>query len=142
MTTTAGVKFKKHFRDFGLRGGCGVTIIGRHVYGSAYDCDKHLLRDEVFLRDLLARAAIDSGATLIDVVSWVIGGSKGGVSVVAVVTESHLAIHTWPEYGYATIDVYTCGDKADPEKAFKIIVKALKCKEFKYEVIDRSYKEY
>ena len=51
-----------------------------------------------------------------------------GVSGVVVISESHLAIHTWPEYGYAAIDLFTCGDKADPWKAFEYLLDYFKPK--------------
>jgi S-adenosylmethionine decarboxylase len=44
-----------------------------------------------------------------------------GVTGVAVVTESHVMIHTWPEFGYAAVDVFTCGEKADPEQAIPVL---------------------
>jgi len=52
-----------------------------------------------------------------------------GVSGVVVVSESHLAIHTWPEKGYAALDIYTCGDTTDPQKAVDYVVSSLGAKE-------------
>lgn len=61
--------------------------------------------------------------TLLDVKSWKIGL---GVSVVAIVLESHITIHTWPEYEFATVDVYSCGAHTKPEESFKYIINKLK----------------
>ncbi|MDH4257530.1 MAG: adenosylmethionine decarboxylase, partial [Candidatus Aminicenantes bacterium] len=47
-----------------------------------------------------------------------------GVSGVIVISESHISIHTWPEYGYGALDFYTCGDETDPEKAVFFAVEA------------------
>lgn len=64
---------------------------------------------------------------LVEVKSWkFINGDKEGVSVLALVVESHIAIHTWPVYRFASVDVYTCGDHSMPDKAFNYIVSALK----------------
>jgi S-adenosylmethionine decarboxylase proenzyme len=48
--------------------------------------------------------------------------SPQGVSGVVVIAESHICIHTWPEYGYAAADIFTCGDSVQPEKVAEIIL--------------------
>jgi S-adenosylmethionine decarboxylase proenzyme, Bacillus form len=95
-------------------------IIGKQVYGSLYDCNDNHLRDEEYLRNLVGEAAVEGNMTLLDIKSWKIGE---GVSVIAIVLESHITVHTWPEYGFATVDVYSCGKHSDPERAFMYIVK-------------------
>jgi S-adenosylmethionine decarboxylase proenzyme len=65
-----------------------------------------------------------SGATIID--STFHTFSPHGVSGVIVIAESHMAIHTWPEYGYAAVDFFTCGDTVDPWKAFDYMNELLK----------------
>ena len=113
-------------------------IIGRHVYGNLYGIDREKATDERFLRELVARAAEEAGATLLDLRSWIVPGAKGGVSVVAIVLESHIAVHTWPEYGYATVDVYTCGERADPWKAWNTILEGLRPRHYTVHYSDRS----
>ena len=115
-------------------------IIGKHVYGSLYGIDKDKAWDEEYLRNLILRAVEASGATLMDLRSWRVEGEKGGVSVIALVLESHLALHTWPEYGYATFDAYTCGEKADPWKAWDLVLRELKPKYYTVHYTDRSQK--
>ncbi len=115
-------------------------IIGRHVYGSLYGIDKEKAWDEEYLRDLIQRAVEAAGATLLDLRSWRVEGEKGGISVVAIVLESHVALHTWPEYGYATFDAYTCGDRADPWKAWDLVLRELKPKYYTVHYADRSQK--
>jgi S-adenosylmethionine decarboxylase len=100
-------------------------IIGKHVYGNLYGCDKKVLSDVSLLRRLVSEAAELAKMTLIEVKSWKFGGAKGGVSVIALVMESHIAIHTWPNYRYATVDVFTCGERSDPDGAFEHICNAL-----------------
>lgn len=115
-------------------------IVGKHVYGNLYDCDPNVLSDEEFLRAVVEEAAKVSKCNLYDIKSWKFGGEKGGVSVIALVTESHIAIHTWIQYKYATVDVYTCGSKSDPEAAFDFITSQLKPKEYTKYFSDRSSK--
>ncbi|MEM0173525.1 MAG: adenosylmethionine decarboxylase, partial [Sulfolobaceae archaeon] len=61
-----------------------------------------------------------------------------GVSVIALVEESHIALHTWIEYKYATLDVYTCGSQSDPEAGFNFIVQKLRPKKYQVFYADRS----
>ncbi|MCE4600039.1 MAG: adenosylmethionine decarboxylase [Desulfurococcales archaeon] len=116
----------------------GDYIVGRHVYGSLYGIPREKAVDEEYLRDLIKRAVEAAGATLHDLKSWRIEGEKGGVSVIALVLESHVALHTWPHYDYATFDAYTCGDSADPWKAWDLIIKELKPKYYTVGYTDRS----
>ena len=110
-------------------------VIGKHVYGNLYDCDTAILKDKERLEDIVREAVKEGNMTLLDIKSWKIGE---GVSVVAIVLESHITIHTWPEYGFATVDVYSCGAHTDPHKAFMYIVNELKAKRYTINEADRS----
>ncbi|MCX8184908.1 MAG: adenosylmethionine decarboxylase [Sulfolobales archaeon] len=113
-------------------------VYGKHVYGSLYGCKYDLLADQEFLKKVVVDAARVGNMTLLEVKTWLI---SPGVSVVAIILESHIAIHTWPEYEFATVDVYSCGKHSKPEEAFKYIVQLLNPKRFEYTVTDRSYLE-
>ncbi len=110
-------------------------VYGKHVYGNLYNCDPRILSDEEKLKEIIVEAARIGNMTLLDVRSWKIGE---GVSIVAIVLESHIAIHTWPEYGFATLDVYSCGQHTDPEAAFNYIVERLGAERVEKGVADRS----
>ena len=110
-------------------------VYGKHVYGSLYGCDPELLSDPEYLKKTIIIAAKVGRMTLLDIKYWHI---YPGVSIVAIILESHITIHTWPEYKFATVDVYSCGKGADPEAAFRYIAKALKARRFEYEISDRS----
>ncbi len=98
-------------------------VYGLHIYGNFYNCRNiELMKDPKALEELVVRAAREGNMTVLDVKSWKIGE---GVSVVAIILESHISIHTWPEYGFSTVDVYSCGEHTDPERAFEIIREAL-----------------
>lgn len=72
----------------------------------------------------MEEAAKRSGATIVDEVFHLF--NPHGVSGVVVIAESHLAIHTWPEYGYAAVDLFTCGEEVDPWQAYEFLKKRFK----------------
>ncbi|MEM0455463.1 MAG: adenosylmethionine decarboxylase, partial [Nitrososphaerota archaeon] len=99
--------------------------LGRHVIGELYGCDPASLKDLDGIIDAVRRAAKEAGATIVG--DFANKYDKGeGVSYILVVKESHLSVHTWPELGYASVDIYTCGDHVDPWRAFDVIAEALK----------------
>lgn len=111
-------------------------VVGKHVYGNLIGCSNvDALRDPAELERIVVEAAESGNMTVLDVKSWKIGE---GVSVVAIILESHIAIHTWPEFRYATVDVYSCGDHTDPMTAFNKIVEALRPEKVEYGTADRS----
>ncbi|MFP3260811.1 MAG: adenosylmethionine decarboxylase [Sulfolobus sp.] len=113
-------------------------IIGKHVFGNLYDIDERILVDKEYLEKLVLDAVKIANMKLVEIKSWSFGGKKGGVSVIALVEESHIALHTWNEYKYATLDVYTCGESSDPQSAFEYIVSQLKPKRYQMFYADRS----
>ena len=98
--------------------------LGRHLVAEFYECDKEILDNVEEIEYHMKRAAVASGATL--VTSSFHRFLPHGVSGTVIVSESHLAIHTWPEYGYASIDIYTCGDHVDPWKGLEYLKKVFK----------------
>lgn len=130
--------FQEEDNSLGIEKKNDNRIIGKHVYGNLYNVDLDIASNEEMLRQAVIEAAKKANMTLYDVKSWSFGGKKGGVSVIALVVESHIAIHTWIEYKYATVDVYTCGEKSDPWKAFDYIVEILKPKYYTVNYADRS----
>jgi len=91
--------------------------LGRHILVEAYDCDYQALDNIKDLQQAMITAAEAAGATVVDAAFRKF--EPHGVSGVLVISESHLTIHTWPEFGYAAIDLFTCGCNADPWKAFE-----------------------
>ncbi|HIH72054.1 MAG: S-adenosylmethionine decarboxylase proenzyme [Thermococcales archaeon 44_46] len=112
------------------------TPIGMHVVLDLYECDPQILDDIEKIEEILTKAAEVANATIID--KRFHKFSPQGVSGVVVVSESHIAIHTWPEHGYAAVDVYTCGDHTMPLKASEYIIKELKCKRPTVVKLDRG----
>ncbi len=90
--------------------------LGRHILVEMYDCDPDVLNNLETVRTEMMEAAIAAGATIVGEVFHRF--SPQGVSGAVVIAESHISIHTWPEYGYAALDLFTCGDNVAPWKAF------------------------
>lgn len=98
--------------------------MGQHVLADLHGIDPFLLRDANGLRDLLLEAAHAAQARVLGVDFHHFGGS-GGVTGVVLLSESHMTCHTWPEHGYAALDIFMCG-QADPQRALAHIRHALK----------------
>ncbi len=116
-----------------------ILIYGKHIIGNLYGVDERILSDEELLRRLVTDLASIANMRLIEVKSWRFeDGDKGGISVIALVVESHISIHTWPKYRYATIDIYTCGKHSDVEKAFRYALLVLRPRHYTKTFVDRS----
>lgn len=96
--------------------------MGKHYLLNLYGCSFVVLDDEVSLRALLESAAAASGATVIQTISKKF--DPQGVTVMCLLSESHISIHTWPETGRAAVDVYTCGS-CDPKIGCDMIIEQL-----------------
>lgn len=92
-----------------------MKTLGRHLVAELYGCDHARLDDVVLVERLVREACAEVGATVLQVVAH--RYAPQGVTATAVIAESHLSVHTWPEHGYAAADVFTCGD-LDPRLAF------------------------
>lgn len=99
-----------------------LHTLGRHILCEAYGCDPEVLNDRRRVENIMVEAALRAGAEIREVAFHQF--APQGVSGVVVISESHLAIHTWPELGYAAIDVFTCGDSVDPWSACNYLVKS------------------
>jgi len=89
-----------------------MQALGRQILIELYQCDPAVLNSEERIREILVEATRRSGATIVSHTFHTF--NPHGVSGVVVIAESHVAIHTWPEYGYAAVDVFTCGERIDP----------------------------
>jgi len=89
-----------------------MNALGRHIIAEIYGCDAEILNDREKIEKIMVDAALAAGAEVREVAFHKF--SPQGVSGVVVISESHLTIHTWPELGYAAVDVFTCGDHINP----------------------------
>jgi spermidine synthase len=94
-----------------------MKSLGRHILVEFSNCNAQILNDAQIVEEAMIKAAKIAGATVIN--STFHHFSPWGISGVVVIQESHLAIHTWPEYKYAAVDLFTCGESVDPWVCFE-----------------------
>ncbi len=101
-----------------------MKSLGRHLLTEFYGCDREILNDPDRIKRIMEEAGITSGASIVQSVFHLF--NPHGISGVVVIAESHLAIHTWPEYGYSAVDIFTCGEEVDPWRAHHYLKEKLK----------------
>ena len=94
-----------------------MASLGRHLLVEMWDCDSRIDDVETIGR-AIEEAVVAIGATLVQ--SHVHRYSPQGVTGLAVLAESHLSLHSWPEYGYLAADVFTCGTLTIPRRAVAV----------------------
>ncbi|MHC5652617.1 adenosylmethionine decarboxylase [Stappia sp.] len=97
----------------------GVRCAGAHLIIDLYDAER--LDDLPYIEETLRTCVEEAGATLLHI--HLHPFEPAGVSGVAVLAESHISVHTWPEAGYAAFDVFMCGD-AEPDKCVEVLKRA------------------
>lgn len=100
-----------------------MTSLGVQWTADLYGCDRALLDDRAQIGAFMLEAARVAGATILS--SQFHTFAPQGVSGVVIISESHLAIHTWPELGYAAVDLFTCGDRLRAEDGLRCLAERL-----------------
>jgi len=100
------------------------SFTGQHVLAEMEGIDADLLNDEALLRDILTRVLDQAAASVLDVTSKRF--EPQGVTVLALLSESHASLHTYPEIGSVFVDVFTCGHRAKPEVAVQLLAEELR----------------
>ena len=108
----------------------------KHLLLELYRCDSEKLNDESFLRCSLNRAAKLANATVLNLISNKF--EPQGVTTIALLAESHISIHTWPESNYSAVDIFTCGQNMLPELASQYLIKTLHAEEHTLRIIQRN----
>ena len=98
--------------------------LGRQMTVEYYECDSSVITDAPLMEKIFVHAAKAAGATVIS--SDFHRFDPQGVSGVVVISESHFAVHAWPEYGYAAVDLFTCGETIDFDTAIEAIKEGMK----------------
>jgi len=110
--------------------------LGTHLVIDAWEAPSIILDDPECIREALHKAIAIGEATLIDMCLFEF--SPHGITATATLAESHIAIHTWPEYGYFAADLFFCG-KGKPHKAMEILQELLQAKQAKIVEIERGF---
>lgn len=113
-----------------------MNVLGKHVLLELKECNPQLLNSLDHIRISLLRAAEDLGA-------HVVGESfhqfsPQGVTGILSIAESHISIHTWPEFGYAAADIFTCGSSFQPLEAAEILIEQLESKDQEIKEVQRG----
>ena len=108
----------------------------KHLLLELYRCDSEKLNDESFLRCTLNKAAKLAKATVLDLISNKF--EPQGVTAIALLAESHISIHTWPEANYSAVDIFTCGQNMLPELASQYLIETLSAEEHFLRIIERN----
>lgn len=96
---------------------------GKHVILDCYGCDEQSIKDQTFIEAILCQAAETAGATVLHTYFHKFDKGEGVTGVIAL-SESHISIHTWPEYNYMAIDIFMCG-KCDPRDSVDYIISTM-----------------
>jgi S-adenosylmethionine decarboxylase len=103
-----------------------------------YDCPNKLLDDHLEIYFLLKKSIEKSGNTLLGKVFHKF--DPQGVTGLFLLAESHLSIHTWPEFGYAAVDIFSCGENSDPDKACNYIIESFSPRKYLLKRFSRGNK--
>ena len=118
-----------------MSSGC-QGMLGKHCILELYECNKNKLNDEAFVRTSLTSSAKLAGAKLINMITHRF--VPQGITALALLAESHISIHSWPEHGYAAIDVFTCGLHTDPQRACENFINEFESKRYSLKHLQRK----
>jgi S-adenosylmethionine decarboxylase len=110
---------------------------GRHLLADFHGCASRL-DDITLVKQALQDSAAAAGATILDMQLHHFGDGQG-VTGVALLAESHISIHTWPEHGYAALDFFLCGSRHDLDGALAVVTAALQPARVSTRTIERGY---
>jgi S-adenosylmethionine decarboxylase len=116
-----------------------MKALGIHLLIELWSCNRQKIDNLDYLEKIMAQAAEVAGATVLKTAFQ--DFNPQGVSGVVVIAESHLTIHTWPEYGYSAVDIFTCGTKVDPWKAAGFLKQELEAEQFSVRDFQRGIPE-
>lgn len=100
-----------------------MNALGRHILAEIYGCNSSILDNSEMIEKIMVESALKAGAEVREVAFHKF--CPQGVSGVVIISESHLTIHTWPELGYAAVDIFTCGDRINPWDACNYVSDSL-----------------
>ncbi|MBD0402713.1 MULTISPECIES: adenosylmethionine decarboxylase [unclassified Flammeovirga] len=111
-------------------------FLGKQLLGELYACKHEALNSPEAMKKIMEAAAVAANATIVQSVFHHF--SPYGVSGVVVIQESHFAVHTWPEHHFVSVDFYTCGETAFPEKAMEHLIEVLSPSKYDLKEVKRG----
>jgi S-adenosylmethionine decarboxylase len=113
-----------------------TRAVGTHCILDLYQCPADRLNDLAFVQQAVADAAEHGVSTLLKLVTNQF--DPQGVTVLGLLAESHISAHTWPEHQHLAVDIFACGDQADPRAACHFLVNRFEAGHYELQVIDRG----
>jgi len=113
-----------------------LQTLGVHLLIELFGCNKEILNDEVRIKDILIQVTQIIKVTPVKTIIHKF--SPQGVTVIVIIAESHLLVHTWPEHGYAGCDIFTCGSKLYLEDGINYLVSQFEAKNVTIQEIKRG----
>jgi len=113
-----------------------MKVLGRHIIAELYGVSKELIAREEQVREIMEKVIKESGIEAVG--SLYKQFNPHGVTGIVLISESHISIHTWPEYELVNLDIFTCGDPKQADKAFEAFLKYFKPKSYRHYVLDRG----
>jgi len=113
-----------------------MEAFGRHLLLEMWDCNREILDDAEKVTQIMCNAANDAGATVVKSICHEF--DPPGITAVAILSESHISVHTWPIEGYVAVDIFTCGRAANPQLAIKRLLDSFQPREHTFEEIKRG----
>ncbi|MEM5812931.1 MAG: adenosylmethionine decarboxylase [Candidatus Aenigmatarchaeota archaeon] len=110
--------------------------VGKHIVADLYGVKQELIAKKEKVMEVMESAARFAGMKKIK--SYYKQFKPWGVTGIVLISESHISIHTWPEYNLVNLDIFSCGEKKKVEKAFKFFLRRFKPKDYKKIEIDRG----
>lgn len=123
-------------KEIELKESTACNYLGRHILVEFLECCPNVLNNAKMIEEMMVDAAKKCGATVVTQNFHTF--SPYGVSGVVIIAESHLTIHTWPEMGYAAVDLFTCGETCDPWIAFDVMKEGLCAGKSSYSELKRG----
>ncbi|SDF48368.1 adenosylmethionine decarboxylase [Sporomusa acidovorans] len=101
-----------------------MTPIGRHLTTDMYGCNRDHLTDLEFVKSAMLTSIKEAGLSVIDIIDH--QTEPQGLTIIALLGQSHMSIHTFPQLNYAAVDIFTCGDYSHSDRVITILKRFLK----------------
>lgn len=116
-----------------------MITVGAHIFAEFYGVEPELIAKKEVVKKKVEKIVLNSNLNKIKSVFHQF--QPYGVTGVVLICESHISIHTWPEYKLMTIDIFTCGDFDKAKKVFELFIEEFKPKDYKHQIVERGYYE-
>lgn len=116
-----------------------MAVIGKHIIAELYGVERRLISYESKVREIVE--SVVEEANLVKIGSVYKQFKPYGVTGIVLIAESHISLHTWPEYETVNLDIFTCGDGKKAEKAFELFIEKFKPERYEHKVIEREVDE-